>query len=116
MNPAAIQITQRENKVADFKKEVVAKNLKTSFKLEGSNNYEAWRDEALTQALAIKAKHILINKEIACPADITDDDEQKIWEVKSEAIFDLLLAGIKPAIRQTNKARIDEDKKNAAEL
>jgi hypothetical protein len=40
LNPAAIQITQRENKVADFKKKVVSKNLKTSFKLEGSNNYK----------------------------------------------------------------------------
>jgi hypothetical protein len=47
---------------------------------------------------------------------ITDDDERKIWEVKSEVIFDLLLAGTKPAIRQTIKARIDEDEKNAAEL
>jgi hypothetical protein len=116
LNPAAIQITQRENKVADFKKEVVSKNLKTSFKLEGSNNYEAWRDEALTQALNIKAKHILNNKETICPENITDNDERGIWEVKNETIFDLLLAGTKPAIRQTIKARIDEDKKNAAEL
>jgi hypothetical protein len=114
--PAAIQITQREDKVASFKKEVAAKSLKTSFKLEGSTNYESWRDEALTQALAIKAKHILINKEMACPAGITDDDERKIWEVKSEALFDMLLAGAKPAIRQTIKAKIDEDEKNAAEL
>ena len=54
-NPASIQITQREDKVADFKKEVASKNLKLAFKLEGSSNYDAWRDEALTQALAIKA-------------------------------------------------------------
>jgi hypothetical protein len=114
--PAAINITQREDKVASFKKEVVAKSLKTSFKLEGSTNYESWRDEALTQALAIKAKHILINKEVDCPATITDDDEKKIWEVKSEMLFDILLAGVKPAIRQTIKARIIEDNKNAAEL
>jgi Reverse transcriptase (RNA-dependent DNA polymerase) len=114
--PAAIQITQRENRVAGFKKEVTSKNLKMSFKLEGSNNYESWRDEALTQALAIKAKHTLINKETTCPADITDDDERKIWEVKSETIFDILLAGLKPAIRQIVKGRINEDNKNAAEL
>jgi hypothetical protein len=114
--PAAINITQREDKVASFKKEVAAKSLKTSFKLEGSTNYESWRDEALTQALAIKAKHILINKEMACPAGITDDDERKIWEVKSEALFDMLLAGVKPAIRQTIKARINEDDKSATEL
>jgi hypothetical protein len=114
--PAAINITQREDKVASFKKEVAAKSLKTSFKLEGSTNYESWRDEALTQALAIKAKHILINKEMACPAGITDDDERKIWEVKSEAFFDMLLAGVKPAIRQTIKARINEDDKSATEL
>lgn len=116
INPAAIQITQREDKVASFKKEVASKNLRMSFKLEGSNNYEAWRDEALTQALAIKAKHTLVNKETTCPADITDDDEKKIWEVKSEVIFDTLLAGVKPAIRQTIKTRINEDQKNAAEL
>jgi hypothetical protein len=34
--PAAINITQHEDKVASFKKEVAAKSLKTSFKLEGS--------------------------------------------------------------------------------
>jgi hypothetical protein len=114
--PAAIQITQREDKVAAFKKEVASKNLRTSFKLEGSTNYESWRDEALTQALAIKAKHILINKEMTCPAGITDDDERKIWEIKSESLFDMLLNGVKPTIRHTIKARINEDNKNATEL
>jgi hypothetical protein len=114
--PAAIQITQCEDKVASFKKEVASKNLKTSFKLEGSSNYESWRDEALTQALAIKAKHILINKEMACPTGITDNDERKIWEIKSEALFDILLADVKPTIRQTIKARINEDNKNTTEL
>ena len=44
-NPASIQITQREDNVADFKKEVASKNLKLAFKLEGSSNYDAWRDE-----------------------------------------------------------------------
>ena len=53
---------------------------------------------------------------MACPTGITDDDERKIWEVKSEALFNMLLAGAKPAIRQTIKAKIDEDEKNAAEL
>jgi gag-polypeptide of LTR copia-type len=114
--PAAINITQREDKVTSFKKEVAAKSLKTSFKLEGSTNYESWRDEALTQALAIEAKHILMNKETTCPAGITDDDEKKIWEVKSKALFDILLAGVKPAIRQIIKTRINEDNKNATEL
>jgi hypothetical protein len=46
--PAAMSITQREDKVGSFKKEVAANALKTSFKLEGSSNYESWRDEALT--------------------------------------------------------------------
>jgi hypothetical protein len=50
--PAAINIIQQED---------------GSFKLEGSTNHESWYDEAfiqaLTQALATKAKHILINKE-----------------------------------------------------
>src|SRR5438552_3213711 len=53
---------------------------------------------------------------MACPAGVTDDDEKKIWEVKSEALFDMHLAGVKPAIRQTIKARINEDDKNATEL
>jgi hypothetical protein len=53
---------------------------------------------------------------MACPIGITDDDERKIWKVKSEALFDMLLAGVKPAIRQTIKARINEDDKNATEL
>ncbi len=114
--PAAFNITQREDKVVSFKKEVAAKSLKMSFKLEGSTNYESWRDEALTQALAIEAKYILMNKETTCPAGITDDDEKKIWEVKSKALFDMLLAGVKPAIRQTIKTRINEDNKNATEL
>jgi hypothetical protein len=114
--PAAIQITQKEDKVAAFKKEVASKNLRTSFKLEGPSNYEPWRDEALTQALAIKAKHILINREMTCPTGITDDDERKIWEIKSESLFDMLLNGVKPTIRHTIKARINEDNKNATEL
>src|SRR5579859_3097982 len=106
---APFQMIQREDKVASFKKEVAAKNLRTSFKLEGLTNYESWRDEALTQALAIEAKHVLINKEITCPADITDDDEKKIWEIKSKSLFDMLLNGVKPTIRHTIKARINED-------
>jgi hypothetical protein len=53
---------------------------------------------------------------MACPAGITDDDERKIWEVKSEALFDMLLAGVKLAIRQIIKARINEDDKSAIEL
>jgi hypothetical protein len=53
---------------------------------------------------------------MACPAGITDDDERKIWEVKSEALFDMLLAGVKLAIRQIIKARINEDDKSATEL
>jgi hypothetical protein len=39
--PAAIHIIQREDKVISFKKEVATKNLKISFKLEGSTNYES---------------------------------------------------------------------------
>ena len=53
---------------------------------------------------------------MTCPADITDGDEKEIWELKSETLFDVLLNGVKPAIRHTIKARIDEDNKNAAEL
>src|SRR5205809_2424301 len=60
-SPAPIQnpIQLVHDKVADFKKEVTTKNLKLAFKLDGSSNYDSWRDEALTQALAIKAKSIL---------------------------------------------------------
>jgi hypothetical protein len=39
--PAAINIIQREDKVTSFRKEVAAKSLKTSFKLEGLTNYES---------------------------------------------------------------------------
>jgi hypothetical protein len=70
-----------------------------SFKLEGSNNYKVWRNKALIQALAIKVKYTLINKEITYPAGITDDKNRKIWEVKSEVIFNVLLAGVKLVIR-----------------
>jgi hypothetical protein len=53
---------------------------------------------------------------MACPIGITDDDKRKIWEIKSESLFDILLNGIKPTIRYTIKARINEDNKNAIEL
>jgi hypothetical protein len=76
--PAIINIIQREDKIASFKKEIIIKSLKISFKLKGLLNYESWRDKALTQTLAIEAKYILINKEMICPADITDDDKKKI--------------------------------------
>src|SRR5215471_3446979 len=98
-NPSQTSIQIVHDKVADFRKEVTAKNLKMTFKLEGSSNYDNWRDEALTQALAIKAKDILKNKELTCPDDLMDND-RRIWEIKQEAIFDMLLAGLKPAIRQ----------------
>jgi len=39
--PAAFNITQREDKVVSFKKEVAAKSLKMSFKLEESINYKS---------------------------------------------------------------------------
>ena len=52
MTPAAINIIQQEDGF---------------FKLEGPTNYKFWRNEAfiqaLAQALAIEAKHIIINKE-----------------------------------------------------
>jgi hypothetical protein len=59
--PAAINITLHEDEIAIFKKEVAAKGLKAFFKLEGSTNYESWRDKAFTQVLAIKARHTLTN-------------------------------------------------------
>jgi len=39
--PATIQITQKEDKVIAFKKEVASKNLRMSFKLKGLSNYES---------------------------------------------------------------------------
>jgi small-conductance mechanosensitive channel len=83
-NPAAIQITTREDKVADFKKEVASKNLKLAFKLDGSSNYDAWRDEALTQALAIKAKHILTSKEMSCPETSTTTKRRKFGRSRTK--------------------------------
>ena len=91
------------DKIADFKKEVTTKNLKLAFKLDESSNYDSWRDEALTQALAIKAKSILKNKKTTCPETITANDNKKIWKIKSEAIFDMLLDGLKSSICQVIK-------------
>ncbi len=71
----SIQITQREDKVADFKKKVLAKKLDMAFKLKGPNNYNLWWDEAYTQALVIKTKHILKNNKTACPENFTDNDK-----------------------------------------
>jgi len=31
---------------------------------------------------------------VACPAGITDNDERKIWEVKSKALFDSSLLAL----------------------
>ena len=104
------------DKMARFEREVVSKSLTITFKLEGSTNYNAWRDKALTQALAIKAKDILQKLELTCPDSITDPEDKKIWEIKNETMFDILLGGLKPAVRQLVKSRIDEDQKNAAEL
>jgi LEA14-like dessication related protein len=53
---------------------------------------------------------------MACPVGITDDDERKIWEVKSEALFDIFLTNVKPAIRQIIKVRINEDDKSVIEF
>ena len=53
-------------------------SFKISFKLEELINYKSQRNKALTQALAIKAKYILINKKMTCPTDITDGDEKEI--------------------------------------
>ena len=100
--------------IRDFKKEIAAKNPRLSFKLDGPN-YDSWRDEALTQALSIKAKSILTNRETACPPDLKGNDAT-IWGIKSEAVFDMMFSSLKSSIRQTIKGRIDEDHKNAAEL
>ena len=79
---SSIQVVQKENKVADFRKGIATRNPKLTFKLEGSNNYELWRDEALTQTLAIKAKSILKNNENNPPGDFVTDDDRMIWEIK----------------------------------
>jgi hypothetical protein len=75
--PAAINIIQQEDGF---------------FKLEGPTNYESWYNEAfiqaLAQALAIEAKHIIINKKnegkLASPRPATDStptsDSTSSWQ------------------------------------
>ena len=75
--------------MARFEREVASKSLTITFKLEDSTNYDAWRDEALTQALAIKAKDILQKLELTCPDSITDPEDKKIWEIKNKTMFDI---------------------------
>ena len=114
-NAIFIQLIQKENKIADFKKKITIKNSKLIFKLKRSSNYDTWRNEALAQALAIEVKSILKNKKLICPDEITDDDAQ-IWEIKRKVSFNMLLIALKPAIQQVIKSQINENKKNAAEL
>ena len=72
--------------------------------------------EALTQALAIKAKDILQKLELTCPDSITDPEDKKIWEIKNKTMFDILLDELKPVIQQLVKSKINENQKNAAKL
>ena len=104
-NPVQGSIQIAYDKVADFRNEIMAKNIKTTFKLDGSSNYDSWRDEALTQALSIEAKGILKYKQLTCPDTITNDDDKRIWEIKQKAVFDMLLTGLKPEIRKTIKSQ-----------
>ena len=110
-----VQFVRFDDRVNDYRKEVASKNPRLTFKLEGPQNYDAWREEAFAKTLTIRAKHILSNKELTCPADLTDDD-RRIWQVKSEAVFDILFTMINTTIRHTIKGRIDVDQKNGAEL
>src|SRR5438046_2801822 len=112
---SSIQIIHKENKIANFQKEISNRNSKLTFKLEGSNNYELWRDEVLIQALEIKAKSILKNIKTSPPDNLVDKDKL-IWEIKSEALFNMLLSALKSTVRQIIKGRINEDNKNAAKL
>ena len=103
-----------QNIVHNFKKKITAKSSKLSFKLNDTN-YNFWQDEALAQILSIKIKNILNNREIKCPPDLTGDDA-KIWEIKSEALFDMLFSSLKIFIHQIIKNQIDENQKNIIKL
>ena len=60
-------------------------------------------------------KHILSNKKLICPADLKNDD-RRIWQVKNEAVFDILFTMINIIICHTIKKQIDVNQKNNAEL
>ena len=95
---------------------MASKNPRLTFKLEGPQNYNAWQEEAFAKTLTIRAKHILSNKKLTCPADLIDDDDRRIWQVKSKAVFDILFTMINITICHTIKRWIDVDQKNDAEL
>ena len=113
---SSIQIVHKENKIANFWKEIFNRNSKLIFKLEKFNNYKSWRDEALTQALEIKTKSILKNIKINSSDSLISDNDKLIWKIKNKALFNMLLSIFKFIIRQIIKNRIDKDNKNTAEL
>src|SRR6266496_3919924 len=92
----------RRDKVDIFHKYVAFRASKLAFKLEGQSNYNNWRDEALTQAHFIEAKAILKDRQRLPPTNLFDDDLE-VWHLKNTAVYDMLMTGLKPDIRQNIK-------------
>ena len=111
-----VQFIQFDNRINNYRKEVTFKNSRLTFKLEETQNYDVWQEEVFVKTLTIHTKHILKNKKLICPADLIEDDDKRIWQVKSKAVFDILFTMINISIHHTIKRWIDVDQKNSAEL
>jgi len=92
----------RRDKVDTFHKYVASRAPKLAFKLEGQSNYNNWQNEALTQAHFIEVKTILKNRQRSPPTNLFDDDLE-VWHLKNTAVYDMLMTGLKPDIRQNIK-------------
>ena len=75
----SVQFVWFDDRVNDYRKEVTSKNSRLTFKLEESQNYDVWQEEVFVKILTIHMKHILSNKKLICSADLTDDDDKRIW-------------------------------------
>ena len=71
-----VQFIQFDNRVNNYRKEVAFKNLRLTFKLEETHNYDVWQEKVFIKTLTICTKHILSNKKLICPADLEDDDRR----------------------------------------
>ena len=103
LSTSPVQFIWFDDRINDYRKEVTFKNSRLTFKLEETQNYNAWWEEIFVKILTIHVKHILDNKKLICSADLTDDNDRKIWQVKNETVFDILFTMINITICHTIK-------------
>lgn len=108
----APQLPQANSRLTDLKKD--ARNLSVVFKLEGSSNYDSWKEEILAGALDIDAMEILQDPQLKCPSENPLDVE--MWEVRSKALFRIILGSLKSSIKESIRRVITEVDKNGAEI